>query len=90
MRDEPDLGRGGVRTVCPRPYRGPRARQRFGPRPDSVEPASDVIVNCFLSSTKEASWGFYEFFRLLLKVPLFTESNTSSESLCMCFISSHD
>ena len=53
------------------PDRGPRARRRFGPRPDSVEPASDVTMNCFLSSTKEASWGFYEFFRLLLRVPPF-------------------
>ena len=53
------------------PDRGPRARWRFGLRPDSAEPASDITVNCVLSLTKEASWGFYEFFWLLLRVPPF-------------------
>ena len=55
----------------------PRARRRFGPRPDSAEPALDITVNCVLSLTKEASWGFYEFFGFCLGYPLFTIPDSS-------------
>ena len=41
-----------------------------------VELASDITADYFLSLTKWASLGSYEFFRSLLRVPLFMVSDT--------------
>ena len=42
-----------------------------------VELASDITADYFLSLTKWASLGSYEFFRSLLRVPLFMVSDSS-------------
>ena len=46
-----------------------------------VELASDITADCFLSLTKQASLGSYEFFRSLLRVPLFMVSDSSPRAL---------